>query len=193
MRYGLEIFLKFILMKKQLSTLSFLLIIVFTLSSCGAIVKSKAKKYATVEKGAIPADFGENNTVVLFVTSGKRSYDTYLKSNIKKAYHGKYELVSKSELRADRYSNTAKYRYIFDYKSVSYAYHSDNAVIYGQSANTGMNNATGQVRRFLITDRTDDKEYVMSMTSGFWSKIQRMYLRNMETVRIKNTTGKIAK
>lgn len=177
------------MINKSLFPLTLVFILVLSLSSCGAIVKSKAKKYATVEKGAIPADFGKNNTVVLFVTSGKKSYDKYLKSNIKKAYQGKYELVSKSELTADKYSDTDKYRYVFDYKSVSYAYHSDNSVIYGQSAHTGMNNATGQVRRFLITDRTDDKEYVMSMTSGFWSKLQRMYLKNMEEVRVQNSGG----
>lgn len=163
------------------------------LSSCGAIVKSKARKYASVEKGAIPANFAENNETVLFVMSGKKSYDKYLKSNIKKAYQGSYELVSKSDLKSDKYANTKKYRYIFDFEKESYSYHSNNQVIHGQSALTGMNNATGQIRRFSITDRVDDEVYVMSMTSGFWSKLQRVYFQNMEKVRAKNNVSTLSR
>ncbi len=180
-------------MKKIQITFTVLIIALLTLSSCGAIVKTKAKKLATVEEGAIPANFGGNNSVVLFVTSGKRSYDKYLKRNIKKAYQGNYELVSKEALNSAKYADKDKYRYIFDFKKEFYSYHSDNAVIYGQSAHTGMKNATGQVRRFGITDRIDKKDYVMSMTSGFWSKLQRMYIKNMETVRLQNTGIQVSK
>ena len=180
-------------MKKRILIYGLLTLTLLTLSSCGALVKSKATKYATVEKGAIPSDFGANNTIVLFVTSGKKSYDKYLKSNIRKVYRGNYELVSKEELKSNKYSDTDKYRYAFDFKKVFYSYHSNNSVIYGQSANTGMKNATGQVRRFAITDRTDNKDYVMSMTSGYWSKLQRMYLKNMEEVRAKNNESTLSK
>lgn len=174
-------------MKKIQFTFVLLIVSLLTLSSCGAIVKTKAKKYATVEEGAIPANFGIDNSVVLFVTSGKRSYDKYLKSNIKKAYQGDYILVSKEDIVSSKYADKNKYRYIFDFKKESYSYHSNNATIYGQSAHTGMKNATGQVRRFTITDRVDEKDYVMKMTSSFWSKLQRMYMKNMESVRVQNS------
>ena len=180
-------------MNKQILTLGLLIFTLLTFNSCVALVKSKASKYATVEKGAIPSDFGANNTAVLFVTSGKKSYDKYLKSNIRKVYRGDYELVSKEELKSSKYSDTDKYRYVFDFKKVFYSYHSNNSVIYGQSANTGMKNATGQVRRFAITDRRDNKDYVMSMTSGYWSKLQRMYLKNMEEVRVRNNGMSLSK
>ncbi|WP_350288235.1 hypothetical protein [uncultured Croceitalea sp.] len=173
-------------MKKQIIILGLLIITLLTLSSCGVIVKAKARNYATIEKGAIPANFGENNSIVLFMTTGKKSYDKYLKSNIRKVYNGDYELVHKFDLNLEKYTDKSKYRFIFDFEKESYSYHSNNQTIYGQSALTGANNATGQVRRFAITDRTDDKKYVMKMTSGFWSKLQRMYLKNMEEVRAKN-------
>ncbi|CAN0590867.1 unnamed protein product [Ectocarpus sp. 12 AP-2014] len=172
----------------RLLLLAFTGIVLLTLSSCGAIVKAKANKYASIEEGAIPSNFGEGNTEVLFVTKGKKSYDKYLKSNIKKVYKGKYVFVMESDLKSDKYNNVAKYRYLFDFERESYGYHSSNTVIYGQSAIAGGNNATGQVRRFAIRDRQEEKTYTMPMTSSFWSKLQRVYLKNMEAVRIQNST-----
>lgn len=152
------------------------------LSSCGAIVKSKARKYATIEKGAIPENFGEANAKILFVTSGKKSYDKYLKSNIKKVYKGNYELVSNSDMASGKYDDVSKYRYLFDFERETWSYHSNNSVIHGPGGGT----STSTVRRFAILDRKDGKMYVMPMTSGFWSKLQRMYLKNMEEVRLQN-------
>jgi len=63
------------------------------LTSCGAILKGKVKKYATVEKGAIPPNFGADSTVLLFATH-ERSYNKFLKRNIKKAYTGPFLIVS---------------------------------------------------------------------------------------------------
>lgn len=161
-------------------------ILLVTLSSCGAIVKAKANKYASIEKGAIPTNFGEGNTEILFVTKGRKSYDKYLKSNIRKVYKGKYTLVTESDMESGMYEDVSKYRYLFDFERESYGYHSNNTVIYGQSALAGGNNATGQVRRFAIRDRQEEKTYTMSMTSSYWSKLQRVYLKNMEAVRIQN-------
>lgn len=173
------------MIKKSLFFPSLLLTCMFLMNSCGAIVKSKARKHATVEKGAIPPDFGEGNSIVLFITTGKKSYDKYLKSNIRKVYHGNHEFIRSWELNSGRYDDTSKFRYIFDYEKTSYSYRSNNTTIHGPGGGIG----TGTVRRFSITDRIDDKTYVMPMTSSFWSKLQRMYLKNMEEIRIQNNGG----
>ncbi len=173
------------MIKKYLLPLTLVFILALSLSSCGALVKAKARKNATVEKGAIPANFGEGNTAILFRTTGKKSYDKYLKRNIRMVYKGNYELASNADIKSGKYDDISKYRYIFDYEGVSYSYRSNNTVIYGPGGGTG----TGTVRRFAITDRKDDKMYVMPMTSGLWGKLQRMYLMNMEAVRSQNNGG----
>ena len=167
--------------KPNLCKITLIVLGAFMLSSCGVLVKAQAKKYATVEKGAIPMDFGKEQTTLLFVTSS-RSYNKYLKKNIKKAYHGNYELVVLEDLHNKKYNDLSKYRYIFDYNYVTYTYHNDNEVIYGPGGGI----ATGKVKRFAITDRKEDKMYIMPMTSGFWSKLQRVYLKNLDEQRIKN-------
>ncbi len=151
------------------------------LYSCGAIVKAKANQYATVEQGAIPEDFGVHNDTVLFITY-RNSYNKYLKRNLRKVYKGPHELVTQEELASETYTNVAKYRYVFDYTYNSYQYQSNNETLYGPGGGTG----TGQVRRFHVLDRLEQKEYVMPMTSSFWSKLQRIYLKNLEMQRVKN-------
>lgn len=167
--------------KLFLSTICIVLSLI--LNSCGALVKGKANKYATVEQGAIPQEFGQDNITLLFITKGKRSYDKYLKRNVKKAYHGKYKFISITDLSSDSYSNLDEYPYYFDFQAKQYQSYSQNEVIHGPGG--GFKRST--VRKFAIHDRRTNTTYPIKMTSGYWSKLQRVYIKNMEAQRLKNT------
>lgn len=137
------------------------------LTSCGAIVKSKANKYLTEEKGAIPPEFGKENTTVLFVTH-HRSYNKYLKKNVKKIFKGDYEFIREGEYGLEKYDDKNKYRFVFDYNYISYDY-----------TNQSLETKYGKVKKFNILDRKTDKRFVSKMTSSYWSKLQKVYLKKL--------------
>jgi hypothetical protein len=171
-------------MLTRIPNLSLIVLFSFLLSSCGAIVKVKAKKYATVQEGAIPEDFGTGNVTMLFITKSKKSYDKYLKKNVERCYQGKYELITHKTLEQDQYQDLETYPYYFDFGYKTYQRFTSNEVIHGPG---GTRLTSGMVRKFFIIDRKTDKKYEMGMTSSYWSKLQRMYIKNLEAERLKNS------
>ena len=154
-------------------TLLSLLTLIF-LSSCGAIVKSKADKFLTEENGAIPPDFGKEETTLLFITH-RRSYNKYLKTNVKKIYNSKYEFINEDQLKSEsKYNNINKYRYLFNYDEKSYTYYSPKG-----------GSKTGYVKKFYVLDRKSDKRFYSKLTSGLWSKLQKVYLKKLNEKIIK--------
>lgn len=151
-------------------------ILTFTLlSSCGAIAKLKANSNLTEEKGAIPPEFGNENTTLLFI-SHHRSYNKYLKKNVKKLYKGPSEIISTQELNSnDKYQNIEKYRYIFNYTDRSYTYTRYN-----------LSTGTGNVKKFYILDRKNEKKYESPITSSYWSKLQKVYLKKLNEKLMEN-------
>ena len=148
------------------------------LSSCGAIVKSKANKYLTEENGAIPPEFGNENTTVLFLTH-HRAYNKYLKRNVEKIYEGDYELITGEEFESNhKYQDIDKYRFVFDYDYIVYDY-----TMYDYT-NQSLKVKYGKVKKFNVLDRKIDKRFVSKMTSGYWSKLQKVYLKNLNEKRI---------
>ncbi|GAA3507966.1 hypothetical protein GCM10022393_17580 [Aquimarina addita] len=142
------------------------------LTSCGAIVKSKGNKYLTEEKGAIPPEFGKEKNTLLFITHHS-SYNKYLKKNTRKIYKGDYELVSEDEFKTnDKYEDLNKYRFVFDYNYISPGY---DVVRADGSTRAPLYN----VKKFRILDRKENKEYVSKITSSFWSKLQKVYLKKL--------------
>lgn len=161
-------------------TISILSISFFT--SCGAIVKGMANKHITEEKGAIPPDFGKENTTILFITHHK-SYNKYLKKNVKKLYKGEYEFVSEEEFESnEKYKNLNKYRFIFDY-----SYRPAGSVWKTSTINSGSHSITTtrnrpalySVKKFTIVDRKAEKIYKSRLTSSMWSKLQKIYLKKL--------------
>ena len=151
-------------------------------TSCGAIVKSKAHQYITEEKGAIPPEFGKQNTTVLFVTH-HRSYNKYLKKNVKKIYKGDYKFVTQEELKnEDAYKDMMTYRYVFDY---NYQSAGDNIITNTTSSgdfsmtSTRIRPALYNVKKFMIIDRKTPQVYYCKMTSSYWSKLQKVYLKKL--------------
>ncbi|CAM1344184.1 hypothetical protein [Tenacibaculum amylolyticum] len=153
---------------KKIGIILSLIIITFLLNSCGAITKATANSKLTEEKGAIPPDFGKDDGILIFITH-HRSYNKYLKKNVKKIYKGKYEFVTESEfLEKEKYKNVDNYRFIFDYnyQSAGYNYAKQRDYLYS-------------VKKFSILDRKTEKLYKSPMTSSFWSKLQKVYLKKL--------------
>ena len=91
-----------------------LLFVVF--SGCGAMVQGKAIRKTTVENGAIPAEYGEIQTTLIAVLTGRNSRDKYLKRHFQNYYHGRYVFVLRDDLDSTLYSDRQQYRYVFDFK-----------------------------------------------------------------------------
>ena len=152
--------------------------LIMLLSSCGALIQNKAKNYATVEAGAIPQDFGEDGAGVVFLTY-ERSHNKYLKKNVRKVFRGPHIFLPLNA--ADSLRNAVGgYRYLFGYDGRYGQRYSSNTVIYGPGG--GMN--TYRVRRFYLRDLKTDSTYTLGMMSGFWSKLQRYYLKKLEEQRL---------
>lgn len=159
----------------------------FLFSSCGAIVTSKANNHITEEKGAIPPDFGNDNSVLVFITH-HRSYNKYLKKNVEKIYKGKFEYATEKEFESDeKYKDLEKYRYVFDYSnSPAGSVFTSNPVSTGGSG-TIMRPALYDVKMFSVVDRKTKKVYTSRLTSSFWSKLQRVYLKKLNEKRVSNS------
>jgi len=184
-------------MIKQLFFKAILFLFSITLlSSCGAIVKSKAQKHVTVEEGAIPPQLGSDGTTMLFITY-KQSYNKYLVKNVKKRYQGRYEFVSREEFESNnKYGNADRYRYIFDYSERPAGNRiKRNTITTGDFDITTIRTrpALFKVKKFAIVDRKENKVYACNMTSSYWSKLQKMYLNEIELVRARNSAEKMAK
>jgi len=154
-----------------------IVLLVLGLSSCGSMVLNQALKNYTVEKKAIPENFGKGNTVLLCVIHGKNKYDKYMKENVKKEYHGEYEFVLKKDIDTDKYSDTDKYRYVFDEGTSSYKIN--------PTSNTYANNSVSTMK-FSIYDRKEDKLYSSGFSSSYFSTSIKAYMINLEQQRIKN-------
>ncbi len=141
-------------------------------------MRAKAKKYVTVAQGAIPPNFGTENASILFLTH-QNSYNRYLKRNVKKAYGGPHAFMDREELEK---KGAGMYGYIFDYGYRAGQRFSTNEVVQGPGG--GFN--TARVKQFFITDTQTDSIYVLKATSGYWSKLQRYYLKKLEEERVRN-------
>jgi hypothetical protein len=166
----------------------FILISSFSLlTSCGAVVTSKANNHITVEKGAIPPDFGNDNSVLVFITH-HRSYNKYLKKNVEKMYKGKFEYATEKEFESnEKYKDIEKYRYVFDYSNSPAGSVFTSNPVSTRGSGTVLRPALFDVKRFSVVDRKAKKVYSSNLTSSFWSKIQKVYLKKLNEKRISNS------
>ena len=168
------------------------LLSLLSLNSChllilGAVAKGKANRNITEEKGAIPPDFGKDNSTMVFITH-ERSYNRYLKKNVKKKYEGKYEFATEEDFASqEKYRDISKYRYVFDY-----SYRPAGTVWKSSTINSGdfsiktykNRPALYKVKRFAVVDRKEERIYKSIITSSFWSKLQKVYLRKLNEKRL---------
>ena len=153
-----------------LKTISILAFIIPGLLLGSCFYKSYALSKITVENGAIPPDFGKDETILLCIVYDRRSYDRYLKKHVTKRYHGKYEFVERGNVH-EKYANASKYRYKF--------YHEKTYRNYPNHGTTGSYS-------FYIEDRLKNATYYCPISSSFFGKTIKAYMINLEKKRKKH-------
>ncbi|PWJ28750.1 hypothetical protein [Sediminitomix flava] len=159
---------------------TFLITILFICTSCGAYVKMRAISKITVENDAIPPDFGTEETILLCVITGKKGYDKYMKKHVSNEYHGKYEFVMRKDINSDKYQNTSKYKYLFDFEKLQYK------TTHSADTPSGFETITITTASYYLFDRDENITYKCPNTSSYFSRIIQAYMINLENERIKN-------
>lgn len=149
--------------------LIFLFSITFLLVSCGSSIRTTAINKITEENGAIPPEFGRDTTTVVFLQY-RRSYNKYLKRNVRKIYTGNYELVDEKDfLQDEKYKSIEKYRFVFDFEYKEHVRYNSSKMRY-QNYRTKL---------FFVLDRKTNEIYKSPIKASSWSKLQQGYLENL--------------
>ncbi|TCI92143.1 hypothetical protein [Tenacibaculum sp. M341] len=147
-------------------------------SSCGMIIQGVASGKTSIEKGAIPPDFANTDHILLCMLDGKKSVDKYMKKHVEKNYKGKYEFVTREDLKTkDKYSDKDTYRYIFE---------SEKGYAQGQPGMGASTYSTGpgyNVYKYGIWDRIKLETYSNGVYSSYYGKLIKAYTVKMEKVR----------
>jgi hypothetical protein len=170
----------------KLTCFTIFIIAVLTLKSCTSS-KGISKKYLTVEKGAIPAGFGNENTVLL-VYSNSHYFNKRREKALLENYNGDYEFVyyfesqkpknndsEMSFIRSIKYNNTNKYRYIFSIE-VQKSTHGVFNPVAGDSPSVTVK----------LIDRKEGKTYQSQKVSANYFNFCKEYFKKLDEQRIIN-------
>ena len=117
-----------------------------------------------------------------------------MKKNVKKIYKGKYEFATEEEFDTeDKYKDLDNYRYVFDYSyRPAGSVWKSNTMNSGDFSITTTKNrpASYKVKKFAVVDRKKEEIYKSVMTSSFWSKLQKVYLKKLNEKRLENQSTK---
>lgn len=146
------------------------------MQSCfiGRLIQTPKMEEAFSEKNnAIPTNF-DKNTTMLVIIKGRGSYDRYLKKAIKKNFKGNYVFIKDEDLNSSNYSDTSKFRYVFDYSNGrTQTTHYSN----GQSASS-----TWKV--FYLFDRLENSKYSSGKDFSNFGLALNIYWKNIELKRL---------
>lgn len=137
-----------------------LLILVFNSCASGRIKKDASEEYSIKNK-AIPIEFGNKNTILICVLRDKKKYNKTLKKKLAENYKGKYICLDRQQIDSLLYTDTAKYRYVFDYH-------------YGSE----------RKKAFYVYDRDKYEEYQSGASFVAYDIAMEAYLQNLEKKRI---------
>ena len=161
----------------------FFILVLFTFSSCGLIIKSYIRK----DTDNVPPDFGKEKTT-LVVIQERKSYTKKVKKIFEGHYSGDYVFATWAELDK-KYGDTINYRYILDDDvSVSKSYvttiTTDRSTGFQTRSTAPQSSAS---RSFHVVDRKTKKIHDTGVSSGTsWKKILKVYLKKLDTERKKN-------
>lgn len=98
----------------KIRELIILLILILNFSCGSSVSRVLGNAYISESNGNIPADFGKENTITLFVTYNK-DYNLKMTRVIEKNFKGKYEFVSFENYKSsiDLYKISKRYKYAF--------------------------------------------------------------------------------
>lgn len=166
------------------SFLSFLITACLIFPSCSRrSFEKKLTSETTVEKGAIPADFGKSNFTLLYVGFGREKVDNIVKEVLENEYHGKYEAVSNDEYQQNmrRYNDSTKYQYVLTISS------STTSHISVTSDHSG--DMTFLHIHYLLIDAKTKKTYNCPATVNWYEHVMKVYIQSLENQRKKNQTS----
>ena len=145
------------------------IVLLFTLSSCGAVIKSHIRK----DPENVPPDFGKQKTTLLALEQ-KKGYNNKVEKILKKNYSGEYVFVSQEALNIQPYQGTIKYRYLLnDNLSMSQAFTG--------SSNQMVSTAS---RSFRIIYCKSKKVHDTGVSSGAsWKAVLKAYLKKLDDAR----------
>lgn len=171
-------------MKNQIEIpIVFALFLILICSSCAAIEKSLAKKNITVENGAVPPDIGKDSTILLVVVQGKNQMKKLLMKHTTNEYNGEYKFIEAGEQYMDQYSDTSKYRYVFDHYI---------KIISGYVDPTDFKTQGRKIKskRFFIEDKASYMRHECYFGSSIYGKVIQAYMIRLEERRLVNTGTK---
>jgi len=161
----------------------FFILVLFTFSSCGLIIKSYIRK----DTENVPPDFGKEKTTLLVIQE-RKGYTKKVKKIFDGHYSGDYVFVTWAELD-NKYGDAINYRYVLDDDvSVSKSYvttvTTDRSTGFQTRSTAPQSSAS---RSFHILDRKTKKIHDTGVSSGTsWKKILKVYLKKLDTERKKN-------
>ncbi len=130
-------------------------------------IRLAAENRLTVDKGAIPPDFGRTKGTLLVLTSGAHSYDGLLKRNFT-AYWDKYALVGADQLAVAPYTDLKVYPYVLGAEIEQHASKGNDDKVHILN-----------LRRFYILDRAAEHRFEARYVSGFYAKVLKGYIANL--------------
>lgn len=142
---------------------------IFTVS-CGAITKSFIKD----DGKQMPPYFGNTPSTLLVIRQTRKIDEKPIEEVFAKSYTGPYEIISRSDLNSEKYSDTSKYRYYFDMSGSTSSYVNGAGVP-----------SSGAVWGFSVTDRSAGKTF-NSKKASLYKKVLEKYVETLNEVRIKN-------
>ncbi len=145
------------------------LVSLFGLTSCGLVVKVASN--SSVENEAIPPDFGKKGEILLCTLdlNEKKRNNLLLKKYVEEEYHGPVEFVSLSDLTNSKYRNKGKYRY----RLFAREFH----------------NGSAYSTKVSVIDQRTSSTYTCRVTSSFYGKLMKGYLRALEKKRLEEQGG----
>jgi hypothetical protein len=147
--------------------IKFLLLVALLAMAATSCIRLAAENRLTVDKGAIPPDFGRTKGTLLVLTTGAHSYDGLLKRNFT-AYWDRYALVTADQLAVAPYTDFKAYPYVLGAEIEQHA----------SKGNDGKDHILN-LRRFYILDRTANQRFVARYVSGFYAKVLKGYIANL--------------
>ena len=141
-------------------------------------VFSKREKKRLV---GVPPEFGnDRDAVMICVLQGRKSFDKYLRKNMRENYAGRKIFISRDKLDLELYSDLKKYPYIFDVNQTSHQTRSFNKNIAGDNK---WQTSSTRSYNFSILDRSSGQLYEYPASSGAFGKLIKSYASLLNKVR----------
>lgn len=166
----------------------FLLALIAAISLTAYRVGVDSPNNSVGREDAIPPDFGKKGEVFLFLLTDKKVYNKTIRKQGEKHYHGPKEFVLMEELNTEKYDDTDTYRYYIS---------SDLTIKRNEVPNLQKRNAadpdfvtrTVASYNLFVVDRKEDLTYDWPITSSFFGKLMKSYVRALEKKRLEEQGG----